>query len=233
MFSSYVCQEFDGLQARIEFAFAREEVVRHFFVRGRSVSGHPRAVVTPQFEAFDSPAGTPGLPIPLIHKRGGYIEFGVATWGHEPSGGGAKEYFRDAQHRSLGYPALVPASSILVPVVNDGVTWDSVRISPIEGSVFFVGCVYVPDALGRAQNVIPLIRKASSSMAEHSDWEFLRLPILPQPHEENFRFMNGADKGRLQVAEMPAIRVDRQNLLDEAWLPPAETLWSSHPDRAS
>ncbi|MBV9570786.1 MAG: hypothetical protein JO056_06060 [Alphaproteobacteria bacterium] len=227
MLSHDLSQEFDGLHARIQFAFTHEEVTEHFFIRGKSVSGHPRPAFTPQFNQFSSPFSSPGSLIPVIHKRGAYIEFGVGTWGHQRDDERA-EYFRDAQHRSLGYPGLIPASSILIPVVNDGVSWDSVRISPIAGSVLFIGCVFVPDQLGHAHSVMPLIRKAGPAMAEHSDWEMLRLPILPHPHDENFRFMNGADKGRLQVEKMPPIRVHRQNNSDESWLREAEMLWLSH-----
>lgn len=227
MISHDLSQAFDGLHARVEFAFTNEEVAEHFFIRGKSVFGHPRPTFTPQFNQFSPSFGGPGAPIPIIYKRGAYTEFGVAVWGHQRNDGRA-EYFRDAQHRSLGYPGLIPASSILIPVVDDGVSWDSVRISPIVGSVLFIGCVFIPDPLGHAYSAMPLVREASPAMAEHSDWEMLRLPILPHPHAENFRFMNGADKGLLQVAEMPAIRLDRQSNSDELWLRQAEVLWSSH-----
>jgi hypothetical protein len=168
-----------------------------FFEHGRLRPMDPHKRVLREFEDYPVPAESGfGGVAPLIYISCGYATFGVTRWQCTE-----REFwpFKRAENRTLGCPALIPCSSILLRATSDSANPESIEIVPGSDEHLFVAAMAVTDPLGRAMRVTPLIGRAGAEVSNYFDWQPVLIRIVDSPCDENFSFIRGRDRGCLQT----------------------------------
>jgi len=201
----HLCQFRIGLEVPVA------DTSLNFFVPGHAQLGHPRVSVSEYCQGLKPPAlFIPGDDIPLIYVRQGIVQFGKAKWGMVSPSGCAPVILRKAERRSLGFPAMIPASYIDLVAIEGGGQPMAVRLRPRDPSQhLYLGCAFIGNMAGDAQGVIPLICRAGGDIAPFADWQPLLIGIQRCPMEENFDFLLRKDNGRLQ-APLPSGSVNAE-----------------------
>ena len=190
----------DRIGARLGIEMPMPAVVKSFVTPGESFIGRPRPHIEREFLEFEPQIASAGKRVPVIHMRSGCIYFGIAKLGRSNNAGDI-ELFRAAEQRMIGSPGLIPVSFIdQASRKSDSGEWGAVRLQGGAG-IMFVGCIFVSDAMGKAEYVMPLIRKSGPTVSPHADWELLLVSFQQTPQPSNFAFLQREDNGRLQVAD--------------------------------
>jgi len=126
------------------------DMVRNFFVPGEARLHLPRVTVGDFCNALAVPTHfLSGDRVPLIYMRRGSAHFGSARWGIEDRYGANPMSVQKAEGRSLGYPALIPATSIDMALEpQDAGEHKALRLRPVFGETLYIGCTYRGNSAG-------------------------------------------------------------------------------------
>lgn len=177
------------------------DMVRNFFIPGQARLHLPRVSVGDFCTALAVPAYfLSGDKVPVIYMRRGSVHFGSAKWGIEDRYGANPISVQKAERRSLGYPALIPATSIDMALEpQDAGKPEALRLRPAFGETLYIGCTYRGNPAGDAETVAPLVCGAGDDIAPYADWQPLLIRIAGAPRQGHFDFLLRRDHGRLQV----------------------------------
>ena len=201
MFNYDFPRDQDLCQLRIGLDTSIIDVSRHFFIPGKAQLGLPRVTVGSFCAALATPAWfTAGDVVPLIYTRRGIVHFGKAKWGTSNRSGDLAVTLKKAERRSLGFPAIIPASFIDMMGTDDAGVSRVVRLrSRKRHCHLFIGCTYSNNRLADAETVTPLICEAGEDVAPFLDWQPFLIAVKPYPTQENFAFLHRKDNGNLQA----------------------------------
>jgi hypothetical protein len=176
------------------------DMVRNFFVPGEARLHLPRVTVGDFCNALPVPTHfLSGDRVPLIYMRRGSAHFGSAKWGIEDRYGANPMSVQKAEGRSLGYPALIPATSIDMALERqDAGKPKALRLRPVFGETLYIGCTYRGNSAGDAETVAPLVCGAGADIAPYADWQPLLIQIAGAPRQSHFDFLMRRGNGRLQ-----------------------------------
>lgn len=186
-------------QIRIGIDQPISEMSRSFFVHGEARIGLPRVsigefcadlLVPSQFLVGDK--------VPLIYLRRGMIHFGSARWG-AINRDGEDVAVQKVDGRSVGYPALIPATYIDLAIESGSSDKapQAMRLRSGAGPHLFIGCAFRNDAYGDAQTVTPLVCHAGPDIRRHIEWQPVLIPIAGPPTREHFDFLARRNHSRL------------------------------------
>jgi len=176
-------------------------MVRNFCIPGEARLHLPRVSVGDFCTALAVPAYfLSGDKVPIIYMRRGSAHFGSAKWGIEDSYGATPISVQKAEGRSLGYPALIPATFIDMALEpQDAGKPEALRLRPAFGETLYIGCTYRGNSAGDAETVVPLVCGAGVNIAPNADWQPLLIRIAGAPCQSHFDFLLRRNHGRLQV----------------------------------
>jgi hypothetical protein len=190
------------LQLRIGIERPIPQFARDFFIPGQPQRGLPLVTLSAEADKWPAPSTLASRgTVPLIHLRRGVIRFATAKWGAKTPDGDTTDLFRRAERRTLGFPALIPASFVDIALGPHHPVGDThfLRVrSDSEAKNLYLGCTYTNDRLADAQTVKVLVLEAGPDFAPYVDWQPLLISVAAVPMLMNFDFLLGRDKGRLQ-----------------------------------
>jgi hypothetical protein len=143
----------------------------HDFANDFAPAGTDAIMIAPAYFALTEGSYGPGDVVPIV-RSDLRITFELAHWGYGRQDR-PMEYFGRCTGQRLGYPALIPASSIDV-IDRAG---QPVRFTGAKGENLYVGCQYFQVSRGAPISVVPLFREAGPDIAPYSDLQPLLLPI--------------------------------------------------------
>lgn len=188
-------------QIRIGIEWPITEMLRCFFVHGQARLGLPRVTVGEFCTSLTPPAQfLAGDEVPLIYLRRGLVHFGSARWGAiAPDGGHIN--VQQADGRSVGYPALIPATfvDLALSVAAPSEAPTAVRLRSGAGVPLFIASAFKNDTFGNAQTVFPIVCNAGDDIARYIEWQPVLLPIAGPPTMQHFDFLSRRGQSRLLV----------------------------------
>jgi hypothetical protein len=218
--SDQMIQVIESPYVRIHFESPLTEFTESFFVPGQPRHQHPRIGTIRAFQDFSTPSvASFGSPLPLIYMRCGVVTFDIGTWGGNNSS--PEAMFHQAARRMLGYPALIPATSIdLGPAMMvEGSELFGVRLRAKYGGKLYLAATFTPGQYGQAKIARPIVCRPSRALAGYLSWQPLLIAMTKVPTDGNFAFISRTDNGWLQT-KTDAVGVD-VTFLRESRLHPA------------
>ncbi len=107
------------LHVRIGIEKPIADFARNFFVPGQFRCNFPRVTVEDAWGTLPVPhLLDQGERFPLLYVRRGIVHMGSANWGIPTERGASTQYYHGAERRTLGFPAMCPAS--FVDIALDG-----------------------------------------------------------------------------------------------------------------
>lgn len=169
-------------QMRVYLDRSIQEVAREFGDTPEAATVTPRVADL----ALGGVYGPDGI-VPIIKPAYGRFSFETAKWGYR-RGDGVK-HFELCTGQTLGYPVLVPATSIEIED-RDG----PVRLTDAHGGILYVGCMGFEPPTHATTYFIPLVLEAGPDIEPYSDWQPLLIPVqaIPKPGVEAFLSSEGA-----------------------------------------
>jgi hypothetical protein len=159
----------------------------HDFAKDFEPVGPDAILIDPAYIALAPGCFGPGDVVPIV-RSDLRITFETARWGLGKQSIPV-EYYRRCSGQSLGYPALIPASSIEL-TDRAGRT---VRLTDTKGENLYVGCQYFQVSRGSPISVAPLVREAGPDIVPYSDLQPLLLPIRMFPRSGILAFIDPQD----------------------------------------
>jgi hypothetical protein len=171
-----------GMRIRVETPLSS-------FTSDFALAGPGAIWTSPSCESITLPGSFgPTDALPIARADNGRIVFEAAAWGHGRQDA-STQYWERCAGQSLGYPGLIPASSLEISSFAG-----HFRVSSLAESNLYVACRYVQDRRGAPIRAVILAKKAGTDMAPICSWEPLLIPVhaLPNPGVLDFLSPQGA-----------------------------------------
>lgn len=167
-----------SLEMQIKVSHAITDFVGDF------VTDRPESILIRNQHSPIIGAYRPGTTVPIVLTANGRSCFDFGDWGFSKSGE-QLEYFRKCVGQSLGYPALIPASSIELSLPNR-----TLRVTSACEERLYVGATYFQVGTGARISVVPLYVDAGPDLSPFTRWQPLLIPIHSIPRSGILDFIS-------------------------------------------